>query len=130
MYLNVLIGVFGLMFDITGAWFISRGLVKKTDKQIINESRTYYGANFNITKSNVYQKVECTIGFVFLAVGFMLQAIGYLDSSGTKVQTRHIILFTAIYVIVTVISVLVNIKIRDKYYKKFLKAYEESKSKQ
>src|SRR5688572_14587088 len=36
------IGIFGLIIDIVGAWFLARGLVKKTEKEIEQESGTYY----------------------------------------------------------------------------------------
>jgi hypothetical protein len=71
--------IFGLILDILGAWFLARGLVRKTNKEIRLESGTYYGGNRFLSDSLNLQRIESRVGFGFLFLGFSFQLIGNLS---------------------------------------------------
>lgn len=77
--LGSVIGFTGLIIDIIGAWYIARGLVKKNLKEILQEAPQFgYGVNIAYVMGALTQKVEATIGFYLLAIGFAIQVISCL----------------------------------------------------
>ena len=79
MRLGNLIGVTGLMLDIIGAWYLSRGLVRKNLKEIVREApQASFGINVAYVIGALTQRIEARTGFGFLFFGFVLQALSYL----------------------------------------------------
>lgn len=74
----------GLLFDILGAYFLSQGLITKSLKNVVEESRgdenkPYLGTPKDNYGVGLYvQAVEARTGFFFLFIGFVLQGISYL----------------------------------------------------
>ena len=78
--------VLGIIFDISGAYYLSRGFIFKKPADI--KSETYGSANQNLHMSfgmsgNLFcsfytQGIEARLGFIFLLVGFVLQGIGII----------------------------------------------------
>lgn len=119
--LSSLITLFGLILDIIGAWYISRGLVKKTREDIKKETGFCFGPNDNYIISGLSQKAECKVGFIFLLFGFMLQGVGNLlpsfsFNSCTPIFYRNIILVGLFFIILCFI-------ISNKIIKKIIKNY-------
>lgn len=77
-----LVGVTGLILDIMGAWYITRGLVKKNLNDIRHEAPQFtFGINEAYVIGALTQRIEARIGFVLLFWGFGLQAITYVLST-------------------------------------------------
>ena len=73
-----LIVLLGLAFDVLGAWYISRGLMRKSKKDLENETGFCFGPNDDYIIGGLSQKIECKIGFYILLLGFTLQGISSL----------------------------------------------------
>jgi len=71
--------VFGLTLDILGAYFLAQGFITKNLDDLTFEGTSGYASppNLRYIKSNLYQKAEAQIGFVFLMFGFILQSFDY-----------------------------------------------------
>lgn len=108
----LLIITLGLIFDIIGAWYISRGLIRKTKEEIDIEA----GGKYNIHHSNkislIRQKVECKYGFVFMFIGFLLQIICYvIQAIITEKQYSIITLDSKLFLCLLFIEILLGIAI-------------------
>lgn len=75
-----LVAILGLAFDVLGAWYISRGLIRKTKKNIVSEAEVTWGPNDNYIINGLVQKIECNVGFWLLLFGFVLQGISTILS--------------------------------------------------
>lgn len=85
MPINNFIAILGLIIDINGAWYLSKGLMLKTREQIIKETGFSYSNNDDYTISGIYSKIECSIGFIFLFLGFIFQASTYIIPSNVLI---------------------------------------------
>lgn len=109
MRLGSLIGVTGLILDIIGAWYLARGIVKKNLEGIIEEAPKHsFGINEAYVMGALIQKLEASIGFGFLFVGFMLQALSLVN---TKPSSYNLSLWS----ITLDISVLIAFYIASHY---------------
>ncbi len=70
MNLNMVVSLTGLLLDICGAWFVARGLIKRSVEDIRMETGLIYdGAPYII--SGLIQKVDSMFGFGLLFTGFI-----------------------------------------------------------
>lgn len=92
MYINSLVSIGGLVLDITGSWFLSRGLIKKSSADIQKETGFSFGQNNDYVIGGLHQKIDSTYGFWFLFSGFFLQAISYFVPSKIMVNYPYIYL--------------------------------------
>lgn len=72
-----LIGNVGLVFDISGAFFLAASFVLKHQDKLLKETRTYMDGNPFALPSAIAQTVEARLGAFLLAVGFFGQFIAY-----------------------------------------------------
>ena len=74
----------GLVFDVWGAYLLSRGFIFKRIEEIEAEcyghdlpnGREGLGMSGNLARSMRIQGLEARFGFIFLFLGFMLQGLG------------------------------------------------------
>jgi|ERR1043166_6220559 hypothetical protein len=98
MTIERILFVVGLLFDICGAFFLAQSFIAKNLEDLTFEGTSGYGSppNLRYIRSNLFQKAEAWIGFVMLAMGFMLQSNDYfLFASPSKytMSTSVVILF-------------------------------------
>ena len=112
--LGSLIGVNGLILDIIGAWYLSRGLVRKTLKEIVQEAPQFsFGINEAYVIGALIQKIEATMGFGLLFFGFGLQALPYI------LNTELSSIYITLWWIISDIAILVAIfKVSDRLVKR------------
>ena len=65
--------IFGILVNVIGAWYISRCLIKKTQNEMKSENCFVYSWNDDYVLSAMKQKIEGTVGIVFIVVGSLLQ---------------------------------------------------------
>lgn len=112
----------GLCFDVIGAWYISRGIMKKTEEELIKETGFSFGPNNNYIISGLKQKVEGDFGFFFLLVGFSLQGISSLLNNVyfTKLLSIDTVIICFISLIVLIALTLI---VTDKIIRSRQKVY-------
>ena len=77
MSINSYISLLGIVFDIIGAWYLAKGLMKKTIEEIRSQAVGGF-FKYPIALGELKQKVESINGFLFLSVGFLLQGYSYV----------------------------------------------------
>lgn len=120
IYLQGLIIVIGLLIDIIGAWFISRGLATKTTDEFISEAVFTYGVNDSYIISGMRQHIECKYGFGLLFLGFGMQLIAQLYIDKIGIISISVFSLTVLIVILFVITMflLFNGRVKVEYEKK------------
>lgn len=68
----------GLLFDITGAYWLAKSIVWRSKRQIELETKTFYGSNPFALAAAREAKEYGWFGFAFLFIGFSLQALGQI----------------------------------------------------
>ena len=71
------VGALGLMFDITGAFFLAESFVTKRATDVARDVRGYWGGNPYQLASAMRQSVEARAGFACLTAGFVGQFLAY-----------------------------------------------------
>ena len=138
MRLGSLIGVTGLILDIIGAWYLARGIVKKTLEEMTVEAPQFsWDVNHAYVIGALTQKIEAKIGFVLLTLGFTFQAITYILNIELSSLNfiRLIILDSIVLIGVAIVShFIVKIKVNNAkmaYLRKIIIAQlEETKGRQ
>jgi hypothetical protein len=74
---------FGLLLDIVGAFFLSKGIILRFGPQIVKETDDLWDGNPLRLKSAAVQFVEGWAGFVLLFSGFGLQFAASIASEST-----------------------------------------------
>lgn len=97
MSINNSISLIGIVFDIVGAWFLSRGLIKKPIEEIRTESVMSF-FNYYYAPGSIRQKSESTTGFLFLFLGFVLQGFSYIDTEIKDWNIFYIVLISSIII--------------------------------
>lgn len=139
MRFGSLIGVTGLILDIIGAWYITRGIVKKTLEEMTVEAPQFsWDVNHAYVIGALTQKNEAKIGFVLLFLGFAFQAVTYIlntELSSLNFSIWWVILdFTSLLAVAIVSHFIVKRKINNAkkvYLRKIIIAQlEETKGRQ
>ncbi len=113
MNLDSFINAIGLAFDILGAWYLAKGLIKKSYSSMTNESGTYYDKNIFLHISSIVQKYESILGFSYMFIGFGLQATSdFLDNSKVKLLCITMVLVFALIVITFIYYFFRNVRIK------------------
>lgn len=110
--LGKLITLFGLFFDVLGAWYISRGIIKKTEDELKSETGFAFAPNDNYIISGLKQKIEGDYGFAFLTLGFTFQGISTIFNSGIFLNQVSLLYLLATSIIVLTIIILVEGSVR------------------
>ena len=136
MRIGNLIGVSGLILDIIGAWYLSRGLVRKNLQEIVQEApQAAFGINVAYVMGALTQRIEARTGFGFLFFGFGFQALSYLINM--ELSSLHIRWWIALYISVLIAVYIVSdslVKrrvrtVRKKYLREEIIKYMESTEK-
>lgn len=63
----------GIVWDLSGAFALSKGWLFASDERIKRQSGSYYGSNPATSRAYAEQRLESQLGFKHLIVGFTLQ---------------------------------------------------------
>ena len=97
---------FGLLLDVLGAFFLSKGIISRFGPQIIRETDDLWDGNPLRLKSAAIQFVEGWAGFTLLFLGFALQYIANLNSASAAVDRLWLIeIVSALAVLVLVYKI-------------------------
>jgi LPXTG-motif cell wall-anchored protein len=69
--------VVGLAFDLVGAYLLSRGLLASHHSLAVHAT-SYWGGNPTVAVGLAEDRVDGRFGLLYLALGFAVQAVGYL----------------------------------------------------
>jgi hypothetical protein len=67
----------GLGFDLGGAFLLARGLIS-SPAQLNQKAGSFYGSNAYLAVSVARDRIDALSGVSALAIGFLLQTVGYL----------------------------------------------------
>lgn len=68
--------ILGLLLDFYGAFFIAKSIFIKPTDDIRKEATSFWGWNDHLLRSIFKQRYESVYGFIFIATGFIFQALG------------------------------------------------------
>lgn len=95
------LAIVGLYLDVLGAFFLAKGFLIKSIKEITKESGTFYGHNSFLSNSLIRQKWDVIFGFSLIGMGFLFQLAYYLIST-------HLIIFLLTLLIVVLLGIIVE----------------------
>ena len=120
------IGLLGLCFDVIGAWYISRGLIRKTVEVLKHETGFSFGPNDNYIISGYTQKIESNVGFIFLLLGFTLQGLSSIITKSSLVSSlsnaEGLLGLVLLFIAVTTFNIIANTVVKVNK-KKFINIY-------
>jgi hypothetical protein len=96
MSINNAISFMGILFDILGAWFLARGLVKKPIEEIRRESVMSF-FSYSYALGYIKQKAESTVGFLYLGLGFSMQALSYVFAQISNWNLFYIVFIVTMF---------------------------------
>ena len=108
---NILLIIFGLGFDILGAFFLAKSFLTKSIKDITKESATCFASNPSLCDSLIKQKWDVVFGFGFIGLGFLFQLIYYLVEIPISKVALLVLLFVLVLIGITssvIIKVITN----------------------
>lgn len=74
------VSILGLILDILGALYVSKGLLNKNAGELRKENCFVYGVNDNYVINGMKDKIQCKYGFIIIFFGFILQILSQLHS--------------------------------------------------
>ena len=80
----------GLSFDIAGGVALASGFILKGFHEVLRESRSTYGYNRPLLRSQLTQRGDACAGALLLAFGFVLQMYAYFHGGLTTKQYGYI----------------------------------------
>ena len=78
---GITLQLFGLSLDFLGALILTVSEIKRRS-QIEEEAKTCYGSNLSVAKNLKRKSLFSIIAAILLVIGFVLQMIGIMVSSG------------------------------------------------
>lgn len=126
--LDKVILIVGIILCSAGAWYISRGLVKKTEDVMCIEVAFVYSWNDNYVLSSIKQKVEGTAGCILIGLGSIFQVISIMIYKNIFILEDYSLLFGVVMVTLAILILIVCVyKLAnrgiDRYYMKRVISY-------
>ncbi len=120
------LSILGLIFDILGAWYISRSLIKKRITDMQKENCFVYGVNDNYVISSIKDKLECKFGFSIVLFGFALQLIAQLYNEEIflcRITALNILIIFTIIIGIIIITLMIGCLYVKRKYNIIVKYY-------
>lgn len=126
--------ILGIILNAIGAWYISRCLIKKTEKEMITENYVVDFWNDNYVLSSIKQKIEGTFGASYIIFGSIVQVYTIVCDIETVLFPKMniilsvIIIIAILIVILSTLIIITNTGIRKLYLKRviaFIRIYRK-----
>lgn len=119
MLLQDFISILKICIGIIGSFYLVKGILLLKNSEILNSGKTFWGANYHIISSFMEQKIQYTIGIVFILGSYVLEAIAFLwGKYNILVPTEAIIIITTLCLITYILFIkIVPVRIHKSFIK-------------